>query len=86
MAYIAEMQCYYFRGQFSSIYFLDISFSLLSLCDLVHDVETIFLICGVLTAAGNLFLKYDAWFCIFLKIISDIVFQMLLAETTKIIL
>ena len=30
-----------------------------AICDLVHDVETIYHLSYVLTASGNLFLKYE---------------------------
>ena len=30
-----------------------------AICDLVHDVETIFYLSYMLTAYGNLFLKYE---------------------------
>ena len=34
-------------------------FFIVAICDLVHDVETIFHLSYVLTASGYIFLKYD---------------------------
>ena len=44
-----------FRGQFFRIFEIIISCFVVAICDLVHDVETIFHLSYVLTASGNLF-------------------------------
>ena len=44
-----------FSGQFLSIFEIIIFSFVVAICDLVHDVETIFHLSYLLTAAGNLF-------------------------------
>ena len=44
-----------FSGHFIRIFQINIVCFVVALCDLVHDVETIFHLSNVLTASGNLF-------------------------------
>ena len=44
-----------FSGQIFRIFEIIIFCFVVAICDLVHDVETIFHISNVLTASGNLF-------------------------------
>ena len=44
-----------FSGQFFRIFEIIIFCCLVAICDLVHDVETIFHLSYVLTTSGNLF-------------------------------
>ena len=44
-----------FSGQFFRIFEITIFCFIVAICDLVHDVETIFRLSNVLTAPGNLF-------------------------------
>ena len=48
-----------FSGQFFRIFEIIVFCFVVAICDLVHDVETIFHLSYVLTASGNLFLKYE---------------------------
>ena len=44
-----------FSGHFFRIFEINIFCFVVAICDLVHDVETIFHLSYVLTASGNLF-------------------------------
>ena len=46
-----------FSGQFFRIFEIIIFCCVVAICDLVHDVETIFDLSYVLTASGNIFLN-----------------------------
>ena len=44
-----------FSGQFFRIFYIIIFCFVVAICDLLHDVETIFYLSNALTVSGNLF-------------------------------